>query len=213
MSNGKEESVLDGKGKLTDEQLGKLHRKFGEVIKRINEGVINYENAKDALQFIIVEGKSPDFLKVITKTHEIREVEHLIDCNSAPYVPEGFAVENHKKSGMWRWNPNISFYLSKEQKRGDYSIGKDLRKELEDQPVLNANVLEYLLDHSELIPESWKSNITFFWGTIYCNFDGDLFVRGLYWDGNRWGHSDSWNWGYRCLVCNFSSNRPAALAS
>lgn len=207
MSNGKEESVLDGKEKLTDEQLGKLYRKFSEVIKRINEGVINYEDAKDALQFIIVEGKSSDFLKVINKTHEIREIEYLIDCNARPFIPQGSTVEVHKKGGMWKWNPNISFYLSKKQKKGGYSKGNDLRKELENQPVLNANVLDYLLAHPELIPESWKSKITFFSGTIYRNSGSNLFVRYLYWHGFRW------DWGNGWLGYNFNSDYQAALAS
>lgn len=59
-------------------------------------------------------------------------------------------------------------------------------KELEDQPVLNANVLDFLREHPELIPDEWKGKFTFFWGTIYRHRDGDLYVRCLYWDGGRW---------------------------
>ncbi|MFZ2310509.1 MAG: hypothetical protein WAW11_03110 [Patescibacteria group bacterium] len=132
--------------------------------------------------------------------------EHLIDCDAAPFIPEGFTLVEHKKIGLWKWNPGIPFYLSKKQKKGSIT-GNDLKKELVDQPVLNANVLDYLLAHQELIPESWKGKAIFFWGTIYRNSDGRLYVRYLGWGGSEW------YWYYRWLDDGFYSGRPAALAS
>jgi len=138
---------------------------------------------------------------------EITYPEHLIDCDATPFVPEGLTLVSHSKGGMWKWNPNISFYTSKKQKQGGYSVGNDLRKELEDQAVLNANVLDYLLAHPELIPESWKGKAIFFWGTIYRDSYGSLCVRYLHWRGSQWG----WDCGY--LDCGFYGDNPAALAS
>ncbi|MCX6795301.1 MAG: hypothetical protein NT165_01020 [Candidatus Falkowbacteria bacterium] len=138
---------------------------------------------------------------------EIKYPEHLIDCDSAPFVPEGFTLVSHKKGGMWKWNPSVPFYLSKKQKKGGYSVGTDLQKELEGQPVLNANVLDYLLAHPELIPESWKGKAIFFWGTIYRDSSGSLCVRYLRWSGSEWG------WIYYYLGLDFYGNDPAALAS
>ncbi len=71
---GTEQSVLDGK-KLSDAQLGKLHRKFGEVIKRINDETVNHQEALDVLQYIIIEGKSAEHLGVVWKTHKIVKIE------------------------------------------------------------------------------------------------------------------------------------------
>jgi hypothetical protein len=123
-----------------------------------------------------------------------------------PFVPNGWTVEEHRKGGLWKWNPRISLYLSKKQKKGSIG-GHDLRKELSGQPVLNANVLDYLFAHPELIPEEWKGKLVFFWGTIYRNSDGYLYVRCLGWDGSRW------RWGHYWLGGGFGSRNPAALAS
>lgn len=148
-----------------------------------------------------------DVLKLMKGQLEIKPIEHLIDCDVNPFIPNGWAVEEHKKGGMFKFNPEkISLYLSKKQKKGSIS-GHDLRKELADKPVMNAKVLDYLLDHPELIPEEWKGKYIFFWGTIYRRSDGRLGVRYLYWDGSKC------YWDFIWLVHDFNSVNPAALAS
>jgi len=133
--------------------------------------------------------------------------EHLIDCDSAPLVPNGWTVEEHKKGGFLKFDPaKISLYRSKKQKKGIIG-GHDLRKELANKPVMNANVLDYLLAHPELIPEEWKGEYTFFWGTIYRGSDGGLYVRYLGWSGSRWF------WHYYWLGFDFGFDNPAAHAS
>lgn len=144
-------------------------------------------------------------LRVIRGQAEIKMIEHLIDCDANPFIPDGWSVEDHKKSGMFKFNPKkISLYRSKKQKKGSIE-GNDLRKELANQPVLNANVLDYLLAHPELIPEEWKGEHIFFWGTIYRNSVDYLYVRHLHWNGSRW------SWGYVWLILGFASDFPAAI--
>ncbi|HBA36514.1 TPA: hypothetical protein DCZ15_01415 [Candidatus Falkowbacteria bacterium] len=150
-----------------------------------------------------------DVLKVIKGQAEIRIIERLIDCDSAPFIPDGWSVEKHKKGGMFKFNPGkISLYLSKKQKKGGTG-GHYLRKELSNKPVMNANVLDYLLTHPELIPEEWKwkGKCIFFWGTIYRSYDGLLLVRYLSWNGSEW------YWDYFWLGRGFYSSDLAALAS
>jgi hypothetical protein len=148
----------------------------------------------------------PGIMDVLYGRAEIAYPEYLINCDANPYIPDGSSVEEHKKGGLWKWNPEISLYLSKKQEKGKVIGGNDLRKELANQPVLNANVLDWLLAHPGLIPEEWKSKAIFFWGTIYRNSDGHLYVRCLGWNGFRWGWHDRW------LGRGFISDRPAALA-
>ena len=132
---------------------------------------------------------------------------HLIDCDANPFIPKGLSVEEHKKGGFFKFDlAKISLYLSKKQEKGSIG-GHDLRKKLSGKPVMNANVLDYLLAHPELIPESWKDKAIFFWGTIYRYSDGLLFVRYLYWYGSEW------LWNYFWLDSDFNSNSPAVLAS
>jgi len=138
---------------------------------------------------------------------EIKYPEHLIDCDAEPFVPPGWSVEKHTKGGSWKWNPKITLYLSKKQKKGGLILGNDLRKELEGKSVLNANVLDWLLAHPELIPEEWKGKAVFFWGTIYRHARGPLCVRYLHWNGTGWG------WSCDYLGRDFHSLYPAALAS
>ena len=147
------------------------------------------------------------FKDVLNGKAEISYPENLIDCDVNPFIPDGWSVEEHKKGGMFKFNPEkISLYLSKKQKKGSIE-GNNLRKELASQPVLNANVLDYLLAHPELIPEEWKGKYIFFWGTIYRLSDGSLFVRYLRW------HGSGWYWNYYWLDGGFFYGFPAALAS
>lgn len=147
-----------------------------------------------------------DVLKVVKGQSEIKPIELLIDCDPDPFIPEGFTLVEHKKMGLYKWNPNLPLYLSEKQKKGSIT-GNDLKKELANQLVLNANVLDYLLAHQELIPESWKGKAVFFWGTIYRNSDGLLCVRYLGWGGSEW------DWNYRWLDYDFGAAGPAALVS
>jgi len=148
-----------------------------------------------------------DFKKVLYGQAKIVVVKHVIDCDADPFVPAGWKVEEHKKGGQLEWDPSkVSLYLSEYQKGGRFIQGYDLRKELEGKPVLNANVLDYLLDHPELIPEEWKGKAIFFWGTVYRYSGGSLYVRCLYWGGSQW------RWDYDWLVDDWFDDRPVALA-
>lgn len=150
-----------------------------------------------------------DLRKVIHGQAKITVVKHIIDMDANPYIPNNWKVESHKKQGQLEWDPeNIQLYLSAEQHGDKWIKGDKLQKELETQPVLNANLLDYLLKYPELIPESWKGKAIFFWGTIYRDSDGDLCVRYLYWGG------ESWFWLCHCLWLgdDFGSGSPAAVA-
>ena len=146
------------------------------------------------------------FKAVLYGQAQIMLTKHLIDTDADPFLPDGWKVEKHQKAGQLEWNPaRVKLYLSKHQKGGKYIGGHDLRKELENQPVMNANVLDYLLAHPDLIPESWKGKVVFFWGTIYRGADDDLYVRFLGWLGSRW------DWNYRWLDVGWDDSNPAAL--
>lgn len=136
-----------------------------------------------------------------------REREHYIDCESDPYVPEGWSIEEHRPHCGFRWNPaRVTLYLSAEQKRKKSIEGHELRKELAEEPVLNANVLDYLLERTHLIPKEWKRTPVFFWGTIYRNPDSNLRVRFLYWE-----HNEYWEWGAVSLGHEWHDDGPAAI--
>ncbi|MEK7611768.1 MAG: hypothetical protein AAB407_00230 [Patescibacteria group bacterium] len=158
----------------------------------------------------------PDLFKQLLQVQlgnaEIRIVDHVVDCDVDPMIPDGWKIEDHQKGGQWKWDPaKVNLFLSDPQKEGKTIRGTELRKQLQGQPVLNACVLDYLLAHPYLIPEDWKQDdkgrtrYTFFWGTIYRHSNGNLGVRYLYWDGGRW------DWSCRWLDDGWDGQDPAAL--
>lgn len=128
----------------------------------------------------------------------------IIDTDKNPKIPyDGWKVEKHIKMGKIKWEVPV-LHLEPEQEKG-YLNGNTLRERLKGKPVLNANVLDYLLEHTELIPEEWKGKCIFFWGTIYRNSGGYLYVRCLLWIG------DSWDWDYYWLDNDWGGSYTAAL--
>ncbi len=131
----------------------------------------------------------------------------FIDCDDDPYIPDGVRVEEHHKGGRFIWSPVVvMLFLSEEQQNGRVIKSDKLRKELEDKPGLNANVLDFLLRHEHLIPKEWKGKYVFFWRTVYRDRGDDLLVRCPYWDGGMW----SWRW--RSVINGiWSHDTPAAV--
>ncbi len=83
----------------------------------------------------------------------------------------------------------------------------ELRKELSNVEVCNANVLDALLKNPKRISDELKKIDLFFWGTIYVDPMGILKVRCL-----RFNTSIEWHWFYRCAVCDILGNSsPAAV--
>ncbi len=135
--------------------------------------------------------------------------EHMIDCDADPFLPEGWEVVERRKGGQLRWDPARIRQVVK-LNPGEASVqGNELRNRLKNEPVLNANVLDYLLrpENQHLIPEEWGDGYgRFFWGTIYRDPNGDLYVRCLYRDGGQW------RWDYYWLEDRWDARAPA-LAS
>ena len=160
--------------------------------------------------------KKPELLRqfrqVLLGHASVQVVEHVIDCDADPFVPDGWKVEEHQKGGQIQFDPSkVELWLAKGQQNGKAIEGNKLRKELAKMPALNANVLDYLLANPHLIPEDWKKDgqgntrYIFFWGTVYRNSHGNLYVRYLCWD------DDGWRWSYRWLAYSWDGNYPAAV--
>ena len=148
-------------------------------------------------------------LKRIQSGHAfVADVEHVVDCSADPYVPAGYTVEKHQKSDTWKSGTSLSqmdLYLTDDQMRGVSVEGHKLHEELVAKPVLNANVLDYLLARRHLIPETLEGKRVCFWGTVYRYSNGNLYVRCL----SRFrGISD---YSAICLDCDFRDIHPAAM--
>jgi hypothetical protein len=130
---------------------------------------------------------------------------HTIDLDANPMTPEGWTVDKHTKGGKFEWDhTKLALYRSQKQKTSGIS-GHELLKKLEEQTVLNANALDYLIANQELIPKSWEGWTIPFWGTIYVQSDGYLCVRFIKLYG------DNWNWQRYRLDNDFDVSEPAVI--
>jgi hypothetical protein len=104
-----------------------------------------------------------------------------IDCSKDPSVPQGFTLISSQDDGTYQLGTDIKvFSFEKTPITGEKMLAK-LGK-----TVLNACVLDYLWDHKELIPESWKTKHIVFLGSTFADANGNQFFQTLYWWDNRW---------------------------
>ena len=139
-----------------------------------------------------------------------QENKLIIDLDSEPFCPEGWTVESHKKGGIIEYSPDmVKLYLSeKQKKKGKMIKGIELRKELKNLPVMNANLLDWYLAHPNEIPGEWKNKSWIsFWGTVYHRSSGNLVVRCLCWTGARW------DWRICWLDCWFDDSIPCVVSA
>lgn len=144
--------------------------------------------------------------------------QHIINCDAKPFEPSGLMVAPESEQlpgrvrGQFTLDPaKVELYLSEHQKNGKAIEGNKLYKELANEPVLPANVLDFYLANTHLIPERLKKvdngnvRCIFFWGTIYRGPDGSLCVRCLYFSVGGWYSR------YFRLDYHWFSGNPAAL--
>lgn len=172
------------RGNWTNKEIKKLCE--GDILAKVREVVLGYASIAGA--------------------------DHAVDCNALNFsAPQGHVVEEHRSDDSFVWDPSkVELFYADGQKNGKSLDGVTLKWELKGtgKTILNANVLDYLLDHPHLIPDEWKGKYVCFWGTTYRNVKrGDLCVRGLLWhsDNESWGASITW------LDEEFDGNFPAAV--
>ena len=194
------QAVADGK--LTNEELGSFHRRVDEVKRRLNEETIPFTWVMNELQRVI-EGRPP-------------VANIVVDFCLPPMIPPGWDIResDQMKSrffGGWNFNlNNLELYRLDEQKQQRFISGNDLRNRLEGKIVMGAQLLDFLLANSYLVPEEWKKKTVLFWGTIYRD-DGDKpCVRYLqFLDGSR----PRWGWSYRLLDGSYGVPGSALVVS
>ena len=98
-----------------------------------------------------------------------------------------------REGRVFTWDPtSAKLYLPKKQQGDKRDVGNDLPKELKSQPVLPANILDYLLANPHLIPEEYKGQGPLSLGAPSTATPAAACVRYLYWRGSRW----SWHCGW-----------------
>jgi hypothetical protein len=111
----------------------------------------------------------------------------IINFSLDPRCPAGYSWTKHQTNGSWRFDKSeVGICLTESQKKDGRVLAQDVAKELIKETLMNANLLDFYLDHTEHIPNDWKGRNVVFCGTVYKNGFGVLYFRYLYWDGEDW---------------------------
>lgn len=189
-------SKLDWKG------LGQFMAVLVKVWTIIRQVVVRERVGLEILDWIIAEGEQVFRTALYDLTDKYKEYllyqkqlsESVIDFNSTPVCPPGLTIapDSEQIASRVRGKRNLSeirvgLHLDDGQTNGRWLGGYDLKAKLEGQPVLGAQLLDFYLEHPDLIPEDWKKKgWIFFWGTIYHGASGSLYVRYFAWNGTGW---------------------------
>jgi len=146
--------------------------------------------------------------------------QHVIDCSAKPCDIQGSTVADARWqvpgrfTGKLIWDPKkVVLHLDPRQLMDSgQRIGVVCRdwlfESLAGKPVLPANVLDYLLEHPELIPEEWKKVRVFFWGSVYDSPPDWVYsncIRHLSW------FIDHWAWNEFCIDAHWGPTDLAAV--
>jgi hypothetical protein len=214
--------------KTYDHQTAKFLAVVGENMPEISSDVMQkwIENPK-ALQKVLSVLRLPE-----TATEPKQEPTPLlmsitIDTDCDPKIPSGLFLTGtgteHRKMGimtlekradgkLYANNKEVIRHLSLNQQNGESIKGYQLRTELKDKQVLNACIMDALLANPHLIPEVWKIGHIYFWGTIFRDAGGSLYVGFLYWSDGGWHWRCIWLAHWLCCVWR-GSGPAASLAS
>jgi len=144
---------------------------------------------------------------VLDGTHEISSVEHTLDLGAKP-ASDGLQIEKHFSGEKVKVKKSANKLFVNGKRVTPMTLEKDVVEKIHDSasmetdnssldgiaevfegmPVLNANMLDFLLEHPELIPSGWFRGRLHFAGTIYSGVHGGYAARCL--KLNRDGRND-----------------------
>lgn len=143
------------------------------------------------------------FINVARGLAEIRPINHTIDLAVPCKLPfKGAERISPAKSGVVKIErrggnlyidgKKIELFHSAGQQGDSHIVGHELRKEFEAKGgQCGGSILDHLVAHPELWPESWKRDengdtiFVYFWDDIFRGSDGGLCVRYGYWSAGR----------------------------
>lgn len=187
----------------------------------------------EILPWILGDGKKffTDTLKKLgeefKKTQQVRVIsKNVIEVNlgaplTLPFVGVevakntggGWVRVERKKDVLYVDGKKVVLHLEEVQKDGKTMFGLDLSKALASLATLHPNILDALLEHTYLIPESLKvdekgkKQFMFFWAVEFSGAGGGRCVRCLYWGGGQWRA------GYFWLRSRFDVQGPALVCA
>ncbi|MCK9588629.1 MAG: hypothetical protein M0Q93_04595 [Terrimicrobiaceae bacterium] len=198
----------------------------------IRDGLSGLGIGFEILEWITGDGKesfTEEFLKPLgakflqeCRIIEVDDNTIRVNLDAPPTLPfDGATVKTNKgggwvevqkrADGLYIAGRKVILHLSERQKDGKVVKGYELFDEVTGLPVLHPNILDALLEYTQLIPEEWKKDengntiYIFFWAVTFGNQDVYVYVRYLCFDGDRWSRN------YSRLGGSFVGSSPAAV--
>jgi len=198
--------------------IGQMNQ-LGDALERYGitpEEVTRFSSSSEILQGL---------LDVIRGRAKVVMFRHIINCNVDPEVPDGWDVVDHiRGSDQFEWDRNrIGLHITRRKRVGGLYHGQPFGDEVQQDlrhrclRVPNANIVDYLIAHPELVPEEWGADRVMFWGTVYRNPEGRLYVRyithriGVKGEKGRGPLNEVVKSGYQEVRDEFGEMRPAAI--
>lgn len=154
--------------RVSDDQYGQLQRRLYEVARRVDEGAVPFDYTMSALQ-LILEGDIP---VPAFKRDMAKEAGWTLESDV------GFNPAISKVSDLER----VEFFFRTESFVSGTELEERARK-------LNANLgqkhAEWLLEHQDKVPESWRGTYLIFPGTVWRR-GGGRSAPYLHWSGGQW---------------------------
>lgn len=180
----------------------------GNVLARVRQVQLGHSEIKpvagDATQWITINSTTIVVNLGVAPKLLFGEVE------VEQHIGDGWVIVEKRADGLYVSGRKVVLYLSKRQKGRKWLKGHELREELTGKPVLNANILDALVENPHLIPDDWKADedgntrFIYFWGTIYRGAGDSLCVRYLFFYDGAWIRRYFW------LHDIWDGSRPAA---
>lgn len=142
--------------------------------------IANSEHKRKLKEIKEILQHKEEFIKSELKILEANG-EYFIDGDAKPLRVKGYSAIIHHRNGFWRFDPEKISHFASEKSVSGIEIYPLLEKK-----SINSNLIDFLLEHEDLIPKDWPVAVYCF-GTIYSNNEnGLLFVRVLLRYDNRY---------------------------
>ena len=143
----------------------------------------------------------------------------MIDHDAPPFIPEGLLLHVQENLHPKRAKGCSFFDLSKSSlffpTTKVVCWGVEFSDAIRDKRVAGANVLDFFLEHKDLIPETWKGKRIGFWGTFYKDMYSYAHIRYLEWNDGALKIGDrffgDWVSRHRRVGDSFHQSEPALI--
>jgi len=176
-----------------DAMLGKIARQQNDLFRRVREG-LDPDLVSRGLQKLIeghFDGVGAG--RLLTVDYSVRPSLVRLEVVEHPDRGDTAVIDLSKVERV------LTLKFGESSVGGEENLRRlKVRAKKAGETLLDVRVLEELHAHPHLIPEEWKTGVTYFWGTIFRGAVGGRSVPCLIWGGGRWRWGCGWlegGWG------------------